>query len=374
MRMPAARSRTRTARHRTVRYLAAVAALALIAGACAADDDDADADAPDDDATEEPDDDATEDDDGDEAAEGLDEFPCDQVDFIVPQAAGGGSDLYTRTIAQEVMGPILDTQVNVRNVPGDGQMLGLSEVAQAEPDGCTWTTFNPPSVTLSIIARGDDAPLDVRDFEYAGVWGSVVQTLVARPELGVETIDDVIEMYENGDYDLMGVQDTAGQSHINAVLMQEEWGMQFEDLVHYDSAEIVAAFLRDEVLIGVSSDANVQDHLASGELVGIAVLGDDERDIAPGVAPAADQGYESIAYAAASTRMLAMTPGVPEDVRQMIEDALREALESDEIQSWAEDTGNAVEFRPGEEAKQISTDAFQLEETVPGLREMLEED
>ncbi|MEX1156600.1 MAG: tripartite tricarboxylate transporter substrate-binding protein [Chloroflexota bacterium] len=353
--------------------------MALALAACAddgdADDADADEGATEDTDTEADDAEADDDADADEAAAGddeaLDEFPCDRVDFIVPQNAGGGSDLYSRTIAQAEIGRILDTQVDVRNVPGDAQMLGLSEVARAGTEGCTWTTFNPPSVTLSILSRGDDAPVDVRDFGIVGSWATSEMVVAAHPSAGVTNLDEVKEAYDSGEQEIMCVQDTGGISHIYALLMQSEWGINFSDIVHFDSSEIIAALLREECMIGVTSGANLGVTYGNDELEGIASLSDLEPPVLPGVKPAIEQGdYESLAFLSL-TRMLATEPGTPEPVRQMIEDALEEAIASDAVQEWSEESGNPADFLDGATAREILESTFSLPERVDGLEQIL---
>lgn len=349
---------------------ALVLTLALVASACGDDGDDAATDAGDDDtAVEETDDGETDEAETEEAGE----LDCARLDFVVPVAAGGGSDLYARTIAEQEMGPLLDQQVAVRNVPGDGQMLGVSEVFRADADGCSLTTYNPPSITIAQLARGEDAPIDIREAEYVGQWGTASLTLYGHVDSPGDTLEEVVELYQSGELTLYGAQDRAGPTELLGHLLRDTYGMEWQELVAYDGGgDLNAAILREEVPYGVTTDTSIQDLVDSGQAKVIAVLTDEPSEILPDAPTAVDQGFESLNFIAAFTRLVATTPGTPEPQRQALEDALREALETEEIQQWAAESGNPVSFADGESARQTVEDSFRIEEEIPNLEELLE--
>ena len=351
-------------------------ALALVAAACGnGNGDEAEpeeteeaAEEPEEEAPEEEEEEAEEEPEEEAAAE----LDCARIDFVVPVAAGGGSDLYSRTIFEGVVGPLIDTQVGVRNVPGDGQMLGVGEVFRADPDGCTLTTYNPPSITIAQIARGDDAPLDIRDAEYIGSWGNASLTLYGHVDSPGDTLDEVIELYQSGELTLYGAQDRAGPTELLGHILRDTYGMEWDELVAYDGGgDLNAAILRQEVPYGVTTDTSIQDLVDSGQAKVIAVLTDERSSILPDWPTAVEQGYESLDYIAAFSRLVAATPGTPEPQRQLLEDALREAIESDEVQEWSEETGNPAVFLDGARAQEIVDNSFRIADEVPGIEEIL---
>jgi tripartite-type tricarboxylate transporter receptor subunit TctC len=352
---------------------ALVLALALVATACGnGDDGDTAADEPEAaaDDTEESDD--AGDDEADEQEEAAAELDCGRIDFVVPVAAGGGSDLYTRTIFQGEASKYLDTTVAVRNVPGDGQMLGVGEVFRADADGCTLTTYNPPSITIAQLARGDEAPVDIREAEYVGGWGSASLTLFGHVDSPGDTFEEVVDLYESGELTTYGAQDRAGPTELLGHILKDNYGMAWEELVAYDGGgDLAAAVLRQEVPYGVTTDTSIQDQVAAGQFKVIAVLTDEPSTILEGEPTLIEQGFDSLDYIAAFTRLVATVPGTPEPQRQALEDALRQAIESEEIQTWAEESGNPVTFIEGARAAEIVDNSFSIEDEVPNLEEIL---
>lgn len=90
-------------------------------------------------------------------------YPAKQVRFIVPFGAGGGVDIFSRTLAQRMREQSGYTIV-VENIPGADGNIGADLVAKAPADGYTVLMS---AVTLQIInsALQPKLPYDlVRDF------------------------------------------------------------------------------------------------------------------------------------------------------------------------------------------------------------------
>ena len=74
-----------------------------------------------------------------------DDYPSGPITCIVPYAAGGGSDVLTRTIMKYISLPNNVNMVAV-NVEGASGYTGCLQAAKSDPDGYTILAHNPMDV------------------------------------------------------------------------------------------------------------------------------------------------------------------------------------------------------------------------------------
>lgn len=70
------------------------------------------------------------------SAAAQEKYPSRPIELVIPTAAGGGTDISLRMLA-EIVEPILGQKVVVVNKPGAGGTVGMAQVVQARPDGYT---------------------------------------------------------------------------------------------------------------------------------------------------------------------------------------------------------------------------------------------
>ncbi len=80
-------------------------------------------------------------------AQAADDYPQRTVTVICPFPAGGGTDILTRMLAQELQERLKKPFI-VENRPGAGTLVAAQAVARSNPDG--YTLFLAPSTTLAI--------------------------------------------------------------------------------------------------------------------------------------------------------------------------------------------------------------------------------
>ena len=121
------------------------------------------------------------------------EYPQRTVTFLCPFPPGGGTDILTRLLAQELQDKLKQPFV-VENRPGAGTQIAASAVAKSASDG--YTLLLAPVTTLAIgpsVYR--TLPYDtVKDFAPIGLVGSAQFVLIANPSLGANTLPELIAL------------------------------------------------------------------------------------------------------------------------------------------------------------------------------------
>ena len=120
-------------------------------------------------------------------------YPAKPVRIVAPFPAGGGTDIFARTIGQK-LGAAWSQQVVVDNRAGAAGMIGGGLVAHAAPDGYTLllTTLD----TLAIIPHINKKPLydSLRDFSPILMVASAPNVLVVHPSVPVRSVKELIAL------------------------------------------------------------------------------------------------------------------------------------------------------------------------------------
>jgi tripartite-type tricarboxylate transporter receptor subunit TctC len=141
-----------------------------------------------------------------------DGYPQRAVTFLCPFPAGGGTDILTRILAQELQDK-LRRPVVVENRPGGGTIVAAQAAARAAPDG--HTILLAPVTTLAMGPNVHKTlPYDtVKDFAPVGLVGSSQFALIANPGLGVTTVRELIAFIKSKDGTLSYASSGAATPH-----------------------------------------------------------------------------------------------------------------------------------------------------------------
>ena len=117
--------------------------------------------------------------------------PSKPITMVAPAAPGGGSDVLSRTIAQIVANEKLSPQpMIVQNIPGGGQAIALTQVAQQKGNTHMLVVANPASVAGLLVA-GKGAP-SIRDLTMVAQLALDEQLIIVKSDSRFKTIQDVI--------------------------------------------------------------------------------------------------------------------------------------------------------------------------------------
>ncbi len=125
-----------------------------------------------------------------------DDYPQRSVTFVVPYAPGGGTDILTRMLAQELQDRLKQPFI-VENRPGAGTLIAAAAVAKSAPGG--YMILLATVTTLAINpAIYKSLPYDpIRDFQSVGLVGAAQFVIVVNPSLGVNTMSELIALMKS---------------------------------------------------------------------------------------------------------------------------------------------------------------------------------
>ena len=119
-------------------------------------------------------------------------WPNRPIQFVIPFAAGGGSDVMARIIA-EPLSQRLGVQVIVDNKPGGGATIGADFVAKSPPDGYTWLHTSPgPQIINPVLMK--KLPYDPdKDLLPVARLGTFTSVLAVHPGVPAKSVKELID-------------------------------------------------------------------------------------------------------------------------------------------------------------------------------------
>ena len=117
-------------------------------------------------------------------------YPSKPIRYIVPVAAGGGSDMVGRTVTER-WGKVLNQSFVVDNQGGGGGVIACQSTMRAPPDG--YTLLQGYVATHGTSPATRKLPYDpIRDFTPVGMIGSTPNVLVVNAALPVNTVAEFV--------------------------------------------------------------------------------------------------------------------------------------------------------------------------------------
>lgn len=284
-------------------------------------------------------------------------YPEQDIRLIIQANPGGGSDLSSRALATELE-DILGVSVIPENMPGAAGALAMEYVAAQPADGYV-IGFGPVEIAMLNTTQGAD--VDPANYDLLGQIMLAPGVVTVGANSGIETLEQLVAEAEAGDVTV--ANSGAGSIWEAATLgLAAETGASFTPVSYDGGATAVAAAASGETDAAVSG---LGEALAQGEAVRIlAVLNDERHPNAEDVPTAAEAIDADVVFGGWGG--IYAPAGLPDDVREILEGAIAEAVNSDSYQEFQASAGNLVVYRDAAEFTEFVNDQFALFQDLLG--------
>ncbi len=251
-------------------------------------------------------------------------FPARQIRYIVPVAAGGGSDLVGRTVTER-WGRLLNQTFVVENIGGGGGAIACQTTAKAAPDGYTLLQGYVATHGTSPATRSK-LPYDaIKDFTPVGMIGGTPNVLVVNASLPVHNVQQFIEYLRARPGSIS--YGSAGQGSLTHLTM--ELFKQAADVfaVHIPYRGIAPAFtdlLGGQTQAMFPGLAAALPHIRSGRVRPLAVTGSARHPLLKDVPTMVEAGFKG--FDALQWYGVVGPAGLPPAVLKTLNDTLNAVL------------------------------------------------
>jgi len=221
-------------------------------------------------------------------------YPNKVVKVIVPQPPGGGFDFVGRLLADR-LGKQMGQSFVVENKPGSGTLIGTDFVAKSAPDGYTLLTGSVSNIALN-PGLYRNLPYDsLRDFEPLGLAVSYSYTLMARKDLSLGSLKDVVAYAKANPGKLSYA--SAGNGSGQHVLAAALWHLAGVEITHVPYRGAQAAYQdllggRVDLFFDLSPTARVQ--VDAGTVRALALSGGARNPLHPDVPTIQETGVAAL--------------------------------------------------------------------------------
>ncbi len=263
-------------------------------------------------------------------------FPDRPLRLIVPFAAGGGTDLVGRVIA-DGLSRELGQPVIVDNRGGAGTAIGSDAVAKSPPDGYTML-LNGGSMSYlrAFVAK---LPFDTeKDFRNLTVVSEQPFVLTVNKSLPVHSVKDFVALAKSKPQTLNFVSAGIGSAtHMESEMLWREMGVSLVHVPYKGTAPAVADLLAGHVNVMYTTLAAAAELIRSDKVKALAVSSSARSSAFPDI-PTLGEAMGS-KFSQASTLSLFVPAATPMPVAERLFAATRAALANPALVSRFKEQG-----------------------------------
>jgi tripartite-type tricarboxylate transporter receptor subunit TctC len=224
------------------------------------------------------------------AASAIPGLPNKTVVIIVPNAAGGPSDLLGRLIAPK-LGEAIKQNVIVDNRPSNNGVLAGELASRGAPDGSVLAVGNTGTNAINATLYKRLAYDPIKDFVPITCVMSGGLVAVANPTLPANSIKELIAYAKKAPGKVViAIAGATGEIATNA--LKQQAGIDVTNVNYKGGAPAVAAILSNESHLTLTNYSSVSGHVTAGKLKLIGVTSAKRDPLLPNVPTFAESGLE----------------------------------------------------------------------------------
>ncbi len=225
-------------------------------------------------------------------------FPTKPIRFIIPTAAGGGSDQIVRFLGNRYTAA-WGQQIVADNRPGAGMVIGIDIAAKATPDGHTIVLVNPShAINATLMAK---LPYDpVNDLIPISVVATQAFGLVVPNSLPVKSVKELIALLKAKPRELsFGSSGPGSASHLAGEMFTGMTGTEMVHIAYKGTAPVLTDLIPGRVHMYINPMLAIINQINAGQLRLLAVTAPKRVTSlpeVPTVAEAGVPGYEATSW------------------------------------------------------------------------------
>ena len=255
------------------------------------------------------------------------DYPNRQVNFVVPFAPGGGTDILGRLFGQKLSDRFGQTFV-IENRPGAGTVTAAVQVAKSAPDGYTimMATSGTMAMNPTLYKKLPYEP--GKDLVLAALICNVPFALVVNPALPVHSVADLIRLAKERPLSY-GSGGAGAFHHLLGELLKATVGIPMSHVPYKGTLPALNDVVAGHIELMFADLAPAYPLIQAGKVRALGVSTAQRAAGAPEIPPLAEVGLPGFDWAA--WQSIAAPGGTPKDVLARLNGAVNAAVTDPEV-------------------------------------------
>ena len=263
-------------------------------------------------------------------------YPVKPIRMVVGYAAGGGSDIMGRLIAQQ-MSEALGQQVVVENRPGAAQNVAAELVAKSAPDGYTvFLSSAALGINVSLYPKLNYDP--VKDFIPVAVFATSPNLLLVHPSFPARNAREFIAVAKKNPGKLNFSSSGSGSSqHLSGEMLKIVIGVDMTHVPYKGSAPSMTALASGEVDFSFNNIPSAQPLMTPGRVRALAITSEKRSALLPDLPTMIEGG---VAGFVTQTWYGVLVPaGTPAEIVNTLNAVIVKAVQKEDFRTRLAQTG-----------------------------------
>ena len=260
-------------------------------------------------------------------------FPEKPITIVVHAAAGGGSDIFSRTLAAaNDKDKFLPQPIVVENKPGGSGAIAFAYVAGKKKDPYFLVTAVTSFLTTPLQGR---TPITYKDFTPIANFAFDEYMLMVNFNSKYKSIKDIVaDAKANPKKITVGGTQFGSSDSICAYLVEKAAGIKLNYIVFNSGGEVNAALLGGHIDLAVSNPGEALELMKANKVRLLGVFAENRLQGAPEVPTLKEQGYDAIYV---QNRGLCGPTGIPEDARKVLEQGFLKYMKTETFKKYVKE-------------------------------------
>jgi tripartite-type tricarboxylate transporter receptor subunit TctC len=261
------------------------------------------------------------------AQEHAQDYPNRQVNFIVPFAPGGGTDILGRLVGQKLSDRFGRPFV-IENHPGAGTVIAAVQVANSAPDGYTIMMATSGTLAMNTTLYKKLPYEPGKDLIPVALICNVPFVLVVNPELPVHSVADLVKLAKERPLSY-GSGGAGAFHHLMGELFKTEMGIPMTHVPYKGTLPALNDVIAGHIQLMFSDLAPAYPLIQAGKVRALGVTTKQRAAAAPNIPPLAEVGVPGFDWAA--WQAVAAPGGTPKDIVAKLNGAVNAAIAEPEV-------------------------------------------